>query len=180
MATVGINDLPEQTLAEMANYLIVQDGTDTKKMLMSVLVSALSQGPPGEGVPGGGNANEVLTKVDGTDFNTVWAALPIFRRQTNAISAVSAYTPAVSDENKLVTLSNATAVTVTLPSDATVALPLNAEILFMWFGVGATTFVAGSGATVTGVGLKLRIRNSTATAKKIAANTWVVFGDLIP
>lgn len=30
------------------------------------------QGPPGEGVPAGGTTNQVLSKVDNTDFNTYW------------------------------------------------------------------------------------------------------------
>ena len=32
-----------------------------------------AQGPAGEGVPSGGTAGQVLTKVDGTDYNTEWA-----------------------------------------------------------------------------------------------------------
>ena len=30
-------------------------------------------GPPGPGVPPGGNAGDSLQKIDGTDFNTQWA-----------------------------------------------------------------------------------------------------------
>lgn len=33
-------------------------------------------GIPGEGVPAGGTAGQVLTKVDGTDYNTAWGSLP--------------------------------------------------------------------------------------------------------
>lgn len=33
-------------------------------------------GSPGEGVPAGGTAGQVLTKVDGTDYNTAWGSLP--------------------------------------------------------------------------------------------------------
>lgn len=35
------------------------------------------QGPAGEGVPTGGTAGQVLTKVDGTDYNTQWSTLTI-------------------------------------------------------------------------------------------------------
>jgi len=34
------------------------------------------QGPVGPGVAGGGQAGQVLTKVDGTEYNTVWADAP--------------------------------------------------------------------------------------------------------
>jgi hypothetical protein len=40
-------------------------------------------------------------------------------------------------------------------------------------------FAPGGGAIVNGTpGLRLRAQYSAATAKKIAANTWVVIGDL--
>lgn len=36
-----------------------------------------AQGPAGEGVPTGGTAGQVLTKVDGTNYNTQWKTLTI-------------------------------------------------------------------------------------------------------
>jgi hypothetical protein len=39
MATTTIADLPEQMTLEGSNYLIVQDDSDTKKMLMSKLTT---------------------------------------------------------------------------------------------------------------------------------------------
>ena len=36
-----------------------------------------AQGPAGEGVPTGGTAGQVLTKVDGTNYNTQWSTLTI-------------------------------------------------------------------------------------------------------
>jgi hypothetical protein len=91
----------------------------------------------------------------------------------------TAYAPITSDEGWMVTLSNAGGITVTLPSDATQPFAVSAEVSFLWLGVGQPTFVAGAGATVNGTpGLKMRAQYSGATAKKVAANTWVVIGDL--
>lgn len=36
-----------------------------------------AQGPAGQGVPTGGTAGQVLTKVDGTNYNTQWSTLTI-------------------------------------------------------------------------------------------------------
>lgn len=89
------------------------------------------------------------------------------------------YAPVLGDENTMVTLSNAAAITVTLPSNTTVAFPIGAEVDFLWLGVGKPTFAAGSGATVNATpGLGLRAQYSAATAKKITTNGWVVIGDL--
>jgi len=35
-----------------------------------------AQGPPGQGVPTGGSAGQVLTKIDGTNYNTQWSTSP--------------------------------------------------------------------------------------------------------
>ena len=122
-------------------------------------------------------------KVDG-----VWVDLtvgapgpmgPAGPRRTVKADTTTTYTPILSDENQMITLSNAAAITVTLPSDSTQAFPLGAEVDFLWYGVGQPTFVAGAGATVNGTpGLKLRARYSAATAKKVASNTWIVIGDV--
>jgi hypothetical protein len=111
------------------------------------------------------------------DVNAAVNARPIRRVVTAQTGTV--YAPVVADENTMITLSNAAAVTVTLPQDSAAAFPVGAEVDFLWLGVGQPTFVAGSGATVNATpGLKLRARYSAATAKKIAANTWVVIGDV--
>jgi len=91
----------------------------------------------------------------------------------------TAVSPVLADENCMTTLSNAAAITITLPSDATQPFAISAEVSYLWLGAGQPTFVAGAGATVGGTpGLKMRSQYSAATAKKIAANTWVVIGDL--
>src|SRR5262245_56536443 len=89
------------------------------------------------------------------------------------------YAPLITDEGQMVTLSNAAAITVTMPSDATTAFPVGAEIDFLWYGVGQPTFAAGAGATLNGTpSLRLRARYSACTMKKMAANTWGVMGDM--
>jgi hypothetical protein len=89
------------------------------------------------------------------------------------------YTPVLTDQGKLVTLSNTGAITVTLPSDATTAFPIGTQIDFAVINTGLATFVAGSGATVNGTpSLVARARWSSMTAVKYAANSWILIGDL--
>lgn len=83
------------------------------------------------------------------------------------------YTPALTDQGDLVTLSNAAAITVTLPQDSAVAFPVGTWITFVGIGAGAVTFAAGTGATVNGLTLTAP-QWSVVTAVKRAANTWVV------
>jgi hypothetical protein len=89
------------------------------------------------------------------------------------------YAPVLTDQGKLVTCSNAGAITVTMPSDATTAFPIGTQIDFVVIGAGMVTFVAGSSATVNGTpSLVTRAQWSAVTAIKRAANTWVLVGDL--
>jgi hypothetical protein len=144
------------------------------------MVGILSPSP--HGLPAGGTTGQALTKTSGSDYAAGWATVPPLRRTLNAQTGTT-YTPALTDENVMVTLSNASPVVVTLPSDATSAFPIGAEVDFVWLGVGACSFAQGSSAVIvssaTAVAAPvLRVRYSAATAKKTAANTWLVVGDL--
>lgn len=91
----------------------------------------------------------------------------------------TSYTPVLGDEGKLVTLTNAAAITVTLPSDANLAMPVGATVDFVGLGAGLVTFQAGSGATANATpSLVTRAQYSAVSAIKAASNAWLVVGDL--
>ena len=59
------------------------------------------------------------------------------------------------------------------------AFPIGVRIDFLQTGAGQVTFANGTGATVnSNPTLKLRGQYTAATAIKVAANSWVVVGDL--
>lgn len=126
--------------------------------------------------------NKLNTAIQGLDTRVVviegaGASAPL--NQTINAQTGTTYAPVVGDSGKLVTLSNAAAITVTLPSDATSAFPVGSRVDFVVIGAGMATFVAGGGATANGTpSLVTRAQWSAATAIKRAANTWVVVGDL--
>lgn len=89
------------------------------------------------------------------------------------------YTPVLADADKLVTLSNGAAITLTVPTNASVAYPTGTRIDFAQIGAGQVTFVGDSGVTVSSTPtLKLRAQYSGATLVKTGTNTWLLFGDL--
>jgi len=91
-------------------------------------------------------------------------------------STATADTPTGADAGKLVTLANAAAVTVTV--NAALALAAGQRIDFAQTGAGQVTFV-GSGAAVHGTpGLKLRAQWSGASLICLAANDYLLVGDL--
>jgi hypothetical protein len=96
------------------------------------------------------------------------------------------FTPALSDGGSLVTLSNASAISATIPTNASVAYPIGTQLNFIQIGAGQVTISAVTSATTTinsagatSASPKLRTQNSAATAIKTATNTWCVVGDII-
>jgi hypothetical protein len=89
------------------------------------------------------------------------------------------YTLVWSDLYKLVTLNNASAITLTVPQNATTGFPIGGTIDLAQLGAGKVT-VAGSGSAVVNAtpSLGFRTQYSTATLIKYATDTWLLVGDL--
>lgn len=96
------------------------------------------------------------------------------------------YTFVAADaENKLVTASNASAQTYSIPTDATTNFPVGSQINIIQIGAGQVTIQAASSGTTTvtsngatSASPKLRVQWSSATLIKKAANVWYVVGDI--
>lgn len=86
------------------------------------------------------------------------------------------YTLLTADVGKLITVTSATAKTITV--NGTLDLSVGQRIDLLQMGAGQVT-VSGSGATVNGTpGLKLRAQYSGASLVCTAADTYVLVGDL--
>jgi len=98
----------------------------------------------------------------------------------------AAYTFASGDEGQLFSMNNASSVQFNIPTDATFNFAVGTEFNVFWItGAGQPTIGAASPGTTTVISTgatsatpKLRVVNSGATCKKIAANSWIIFGDL--
>lgn len=89
------------------------------------------------------------------------------------------YTPVLADEGKLVTITNSSAITVTLPQNSSLLFPIGGRFDVVGLGTGLITFAAGSGATVVGTpSLVTRAQYSAVSVVKISTNGWLVVGDL--
>ncbi len=91
------------------------------------------------------------------------------------------HTLALADAEYFQICSNALTQVITIPANASIAFPLNAEIDFFQQGAGQVTFVGDVGVTVqsaVGVAPKIDAQFGKATLKKIDTDTWCVFGDI--
>ena len=92
----------------------------------------------------------------------------------------ASYTLVLSDAGKLVQTSVASANTVTVPPNSSVAFPVGTQILVVQFGAGQTTLVAGSGVNINSKdgNLKLSARYCGVTLIKRSTDNWYALGDL--
>jgi hypothetical protein len=125
----------------------------------------------GTGLSGGGTSGSVTLSLDSTAATTL-----AFNAQTG-----TSYTLVIADAaNKLVTLSNASAITLTVPPSVFAA---GNTINIQQIGAGQVTLAQGAGVTITSTGgtasaPKLRAQYSAATIICTASNTFTVVGDL--
>lgn len=93
------------------------------------------------------------------------------------------YTTVLDDNGKLVTLSNASAIAVTIPLNSSVAYPVGAQLNFAQLGAGQVTVSGAGGVTVVSTGAtasapKARAQYSTLTAVQTSTDNWLVMGDI--
>ena len=80
--------------------------------------------------------------------------------------------------SKLITLSNASAITLTVPPNSSVAFATGTQVSLQQIGAGQVTVAAGAGVTITGTGTKTRAQYSAATLIKTGTDTWTLVGDI--
>lgn len=129
-------------------------------------------------VKNGASDIRTLANAIDTSLKTVQNSIPSNELSTNAQTGTS-YTLALSDSTKIVELNNAAAITLTVPTDASVAFPVGTQINLLQTGAGQVTVVGASGVTVNSEGGKLKLKGqwAAATLVKRATNTWVIFGN---
>ena len=113
--------------------------------------------------------------VNGTNEGINDLAFGVFNAQTG-----TTYTLALTDVAKVVTLTNAAAITVTVPTNASVAFPIGTQILLYQGGAGQVTISPAGSVTVRSQGTKLKItaQYGVAGLLKVATDEWVAFGNL--
>ena len=128
-----------------------------------------------------GSSNQVLGIVSG---------VPAWIDPDNIASTYSAKTAAYTfvsgDEGNIFSMNAATSVQFNIPTDATFNFAVGTEINVFWItGAGQPTIGAVTPGTTTVISTgatsatpKLRVANAGATYKKLAANSWIVFGDI--
>lgn len=140
------------------------------------------------GTPSSANLAAALTDETGTGA-AVFATSPALTtpKITLTYSAkTDNYTFVSGDEGNIFSMNAATAKEFRIPTDATFNFAIGTQFNVFWLtGAGQPSIVAVTPGTTTVISIGatpaspvLRVANSMATALKIAANSWIVIGDI--
>ncbi len=92
----------------------------------------------------------------------------------------ASYTLVLTDAGRCIEMNSASATTVTIPPNASVAFPIGTVLELFRLGAGTVTVAPGSGVTPirSPGGLTLTNQYSSASLRKRGTNEWVISGDL--
>jgi hypothetical protein len=125
---------------------------------------------------------ETATGTDTERAVTPAGAAATYQPLAQAINAQvgTTYTLVAGDAGRLVTLSNSSAITLTVPQDSDATIAVGTYVDLYQLGAGQVTVAAGTGATlrVSGLTAKARAQYSRLVVQKVSANTWSLAGDL--
>jgi len=91
------------------------------------------------------------------------------------------YTLVLADAHKVLTLNNASPITLTVPPESSVAFEIGDQVNLLQLGAGQVTVAAGSGVTLRAQGTRVKLNGqyALATLVKIGTDEWVLVGNTV-
>lgn len=193
--TLPDNSISLATVAVGAGATAITDAniTDTRVLVTTNIPESgdISAVNAGTGLSGGGSSGSVTLSID----TSVTADLTTAQTLTNKSltsprinlginpQTGTTYTTVLADNGKLITQTNASAITTTIAASGSVAYPVGTQLNFAQLGAGQVTIQGDTGVTVVSTGAtasapKLRAQYSTATAVCTSTDNWLVMGDI--
>ena len=125
-----------------------------------------------------------IKQISGSDVNQIqffdgtrWRA---YNDSVSLSTKTSDYTLAFGDAGKTILMSSSSDLTLYIPSNISVAFPVETRLDIVRLGAGEVSVLGVSGVTVLSknTNYKIAARYSGATLIKTESNTWVLVGDL--
>jgi uncharacterized repeat protein (TIGR02543 family) len=131
-------------------------------------------------------SNTIATEVtDRTAADTnlqtqVTNLLNTINLQTTVTTRSSSFTLSLSDAGKTILLDTASTMTLTVPTNSSVEIPIGYQYFVIESGSGRTTFTPASGVTINSKNSQMYIdtQYGKATLLKVGTNSWIAYGDI--
>jgi hypothetical protein len=161
--------------APSAASLAVQDNAGTPHATISTSGIALDQLTASRATSL--DANKRIVTLSAADHRALIGAAAL----TPTVNAQvgTTYTLAATDAGAIVTATNGSAITVTLPPNSSIPLAVGTIVNIVKGGAGVVTIEGGTGVTVNGVSegdVDIGAQYQGATCLKIATDTWIISG----
>ena len=152
--------------------------------IAGLMLSVTTQEDPGATGTAQANSDYAQSGRGASSMTLVFDFVAASKEEQSRIEAnneVDSYQLVLSDAGKVIELNKATALNLTVPTDATVAFPIGTVIELWQQGAGQVTVVAAGGVTIRSTEGKLKLYGQyvSASLRKRAANEWVLTGDLV-
>lgn len=118
-----------------------------------------------------------VTRAAGTSVTVLAPSAPALSQQSTNGQTGTTYTLVLADAGNNVDMNNASANTLTIPPNSSVAFPIGTLITVTMVGAGVTTIAAGAGVTIvkpTARSLAISAQYETAQLYKTGTDTWRV------
>ena len=156
------------------------DSNDTEISALQTATGVLSQvsvtGSSPIHAPDLTGVGNVTVTLDGSIVKISGAGGDVtFNAQTG-----TSYTLALSDNGKIISMSNASANTLTIPLNSSVDFPTGAQITIIQKGAGQTTITGDVGVTINSIDSNKKIASQygAVTCVQELDDTWYMFGNL--
>jgi hypothetical protein len=118
-------------------------------------------------------------KLDGT-VQSQLGAIDTLELVGATTQSGTTYTLVLADAGTAVEFTSASAITLTVPPNSSVAFPVGTVIELLQYGTGTLTVAAAGGVAIRSANnlLSARTQYSTLSLRKRATNEWVLAGDL--
>lgn len=154
--------------------------------LVSTKVVEVYNGSSWVGVANAGDITSIVTAAGSGLAGGTTSGDATLTLSSTYTAKTASYTFVNGDQFNIFSMNNAATQQFNIPTDATFNFAIGTEFNVFWTtGAGQPTIGAVTPGTTTVVSTgatsatpKLRVALSGATAKKLAANSWIVFGDI--
>jgi hypothetical protein len=189
----GVTSITNGNITDTRTYAQFAESQFTSGSISAdtVLVNAIaSQTGKAIRVNSSAGVQKFAVGVDGTltfqDGSTQVTAATYDPNITVNAQTGTTYTLVAADAQRLVTLNNASAIALTVASNATQALPVGTQVTITQYGAGQVTITGASSpnpVTIVSTGAtaatpKTRAQYSTITLIQTSTNNWLAVGDL--
>lgn len=164
--TLGATKAASSHAHAIADVTSLQASLDAKAPLASPALTGTPTAPSAAGY------------TDSTQIATTAQVFDTVTTVPENAQVGTTYTLVLGDAGRMVTLNNAAAIALTIPTAASVAFPVGTRIDILQFGAGQVT--VGGSVTIRSSGGKLKLSGqySGATLWKRATNEWALIGDI--